>query len=176
MRRRRLGVLSALAMVPAAAVVPAPAWAHDDAEPDSPEPVTIDCGDQPALAAVFVGQPTQSRDDQLLFDEITVQEGDVSAPIAVSYPDGLPLITDDMVLRIRVSLSDDGYRSDVMCLATTTVDGDPLELDDDRLAAIARTTGEAASRAGRGALLGSVVLFAAVAVFTGIRRWRPRLW
>ncbi|MDH3708066.1 MAG: hypothetical protein OES57_18525 [Acidimicrobiia bacterium] len=129
-----------------------------------------------AIVAVFTGEPENADDESLTFTDIDVEEGDVNTPVVVQYPQGLPVLDDVGAIRVRAFEGESGLQSEVECGATTDINNELLELDDDRLAAIARTAGDLSSRLGRWALIACAVLFAAVMSLTVYRRWRPRLW
>lgn len=170
MRIRRLLVL--VVVVAPLANGPVAAQTDGDTEPED----RCAAIDLLAVVAVFTGSPSSVDDDVLVFDDIDVEEGDVNTPVSVEYPQGPPVLDDVEALRVRAWDGERGLQSDVACGATTDIDDQPLEVDDDRLAAIARTAGDLSSRLGRWALIASAGLFAVVAVFSVYRRWRPRLW
>ncbi len=139
--------------------------------PPCPDPGSV------TYTAVFTGDPAGVDGESITFEDVELEAGDVSAPVVVDYPEGIPVIDGDTDrLRVRATEDPTGLRSEVACGGTTTDDNQPLEVDDDRLAAIGRTAGDFSQRLGRWALFASLSLFALVAVVTLFRRWRPRLW
>ncbi len=131
--------------------------------------------------AIFVGV-VEAIDDPIVDYRLEVRErgsittgGDIDRAVTVFYSDSAPAALIGDRLRVRVFFSDGVATSNVTCMATTTIDDEPVEAATDALGAIGRSAGRVADRVGRLLLIGSALIFAATAIATLLRRLWPRL-
>ncbi|NNE72947.1 MAG: hypothetical protein HKN26_04730 [Acidimicrobiales bacterium] len=151
-----------------------------DEPADSTTTTMIECGSFGEVItnaeAIFIGTITGINENAnaITYRVDTRESGGIQNPVTVFYVDDRPALSLGDKARVRVTYSSDAQvLSNITCGATTTLDDEFLEAAVDPLSAIGKSSAKVARRVGRYLLIGGLVVLAATAVATFIRRMWP---